>query len=217
VLVGLISHELFKLIKGLFSISRFILLAYKGYRWPNLDMATDFNVIKSYLKDEGYSFIHSSGSEYIETSIKTENYRNDDSAKSLSLFIKLEEDGKFIKVLAPYVYRCALKSGSNRKAALFQALLQICWKTKMVQFEYDSDDGEIRAIVEFALEDTALSKLQLIRIMSTLSSVVDLYHEEIVKALTVDGDYGLAASNYEKEARFSTVLNRTESNKVRVK
>ena len=87
----------------------------------------------------------------------------------------------------------------------------------MVQFEYDSDDGEIRAIVEFALEDTALSKLQLIRIMSTLSSVVDLYHEEIVKALTVDGDYGLAASNYEKEARFSTVLNRTESNKVRVK
>lgn len=180
-------------------------------------MATDFNVIKSYLKDEGYSFIHSSGSEYIETSIKTENYRNDDSAKSLSLFIKLEEDGKFIKVLAPYVYRCALKSGSNRKAALFQALLQICWKTKMVQFEYDSDDGEIRAIVEFALEDTSLSKLQLIRIMSTLSSVVDLYHEEIVKTLTVDGDYGLATSNHEKDARFSTVLNRTESNKVRLK
>ena len=180
-------------------------------------MATDFNVIKSYLKDEGYSFIHSNDSEYIETSIKTENYRNDDSAKSLSLFIKLEEDGKFIKVLAPYVYRCALKSGSNRKAALFQALLQICWKTKMVQFEYDSDDGEIRAIIEFPLEDTPLSKSQLVRVMSTLSSVVDLYHEEIVKALTVDGDYGLAASNYEKEARFSTVLNRTESNKVPVK
>lgn len=185
--------------------------------WPNLAMATDINIIKSYLKDEGYSFIHTSGSEYIETSIKTENYRNEDSAKSLSLFIKLEEDGKFIKVLAPYVYRCALKSGSNRKAALFQALLQICWKTKMVQFEYDSDDGEIRAIVEFALEDTALSKLQLIRIMSTLSSVVDLYHEEIVKALTVDGDYGLAASNYEKEARFSTLLNRADSNKVSVR
>lgn len=180
-------------------------------------MATDFNIIKSYLKDEGYSFIHAAGSEYIETSIKTENYRNDDSAKSLSLFIKLEEDGKFIKVLAPYVYRCALKSGSSRKAALFQALLQICWKTKMVQFEYDSDDGEIRAIVEFALEDTALSKLQLIRIMSTLSSVVDLYHEEIVKVLTADGDYGLAASNHEKDSRFSTVLNQTESNKVRVK
>lgn len=180
-------------------------------------MATDFNVIKSYLKDEGYSFIHSNGSEYIETSIKTENYRNDDSAKSLSLFIKLEEDGKFIKVLAPYVYRCALKSGSNRKAALFQALLQICWKTKMVQFEYDSDDGEIRAIIEFPLEDTPLSKSQLVRVMSTLSSVVDLYHEEIVKALTIDGDYGLPASNYEKEARFSSVLNRTESNKVSVR
>ena len=180
-------------------------------------MATDFNVIKSYLKEEGYSFIHSDGSEYIETSIKTEDYRNDDSAKTLSLFIKLEEEGKFIKILAPYVYRCALKSSSNRKAALFQALLQICWKTKMVQFEYDSDDGEIRAIIEFALEDAPLSKLQLVRVMSNLSSVVDLYHEEIVKVLSVDGDYSLPASNYEKEFRFSSVLNRTESNKVSVR
>jgi hypothetical protein len=180
-------------------------------------MATDFNVIKSFLKEEGYSFIHSDGSEYIETSIKTENYRNDDSVKTLSLFIKLEEEGKYLKVLAPYVYRCALKSGSNRKSALFQALLQICWKTKMVQFEYDSEDGEIRAIIEFALEDTPLSKLQLVRVMSTLSSVVDLYHEEIVKVLSVDGDYGLSASNYEKEARFDTMLNRTESNKVSVR
>jgi hypothetical protein len=84
----------------------------------------------------------------------------------------------------------------------------------MVQFEYDSDDGEIRAIIEFALEDTPLSKLQLVRVMSTLSSVVDLYHEEIVKALTVDGDYGMSASNYEKEARFNSVLNQTGSNKV---
>ena len=87
----------------------------------------------------------------------------------------------------------------------------------MVQFEYDSDDGEIRAIIEFPLEDTPLSKAQLVRVMSTLSSVVDLYHEEIVKALTIDGDYGLPASNYEKEARFSSVLNRTESNKVSVR
>ena len=41
--------------------------------------------------------------------------------------------------------------------------------------------------------------------------------EEIVKALTLDGDYGLSASNYEKEARFSTVLNRADSNKVSVR
>jgi len=180
-------------------------------------MATDFNVIKSYLKEEGYSFIHTNGSEHIETSIKTENYRNDDSTKVLSLFIKLEEDGRFIKVLAPYVYKCALKSGSHRKASLFQALLQICWKTKMIQFEYDADDGEIRAIIEFPLEDTPLSKLQLMRVMSTLSCVVDLYHEEIVRSLTADGDFGLTDSNYEKEARFDSVLNRAESNKISVR
>jgi hypothetical protein len=180
-------------------------------------MATDLSTIKSYLKEEGFSFIHSTGSEYIETSIKTENYRNEDSDKTLSLFIKLEEEGRFIKVLAPYVYRCELKSGSIRKAALFQALLQICWKTKMVQFEYDSEDGEIRAIIEFPLEDTPLSKLQLLRVMNTLSSVVDLYHEEIVKALTTEGEFGLSSAHHEKEARFSSVLNRAESSKVGIR
>lgn len=87
----------------------------------------------------------------------------------------------------------------------------------MVQFEYDSDDGEIRAIIEFPLEDTPLSKLQLLRVMKSLASVVDLYHEEIVKALTIEGDYGLSASSQEKEARFSSILNRAESSKVVVR
>jgi hypothetical protein len=177
-------------------------------------MATEFSTIKNYLKEEGYSFIHSGGSEYIETSIKTSNYRNEDADKTLSLFIKLEEEGRFIKVLAPYVYRCELKSGSIRKGALFQALLQICWKTKMVQFEYDSEDGEIRAIIEFPLEDTPLSKLQLLRVMNTLSSVVDLYHEEIVASMTTDSEFGLSSSRYEMDTRFSSVLNRAESSKV---
>jgi hypothetical protein len=180
-------------------------------------MATTCNVITQFLKEEGYSFIFSPDSEYIETSAKTENYRNLDSVKSLSLFIKLEEDGRFIKVIAPYAYRCELKSGSNRKAHLFQSLLEICWKTKMVQFEYDSLDGEVRAIIEFPLEDSMLSKAQLMRTINSLCSVVDLYHEVIVEVLSSENDYLPKRLSEEHNTNFNAVLNKVSLGKINLR
>lgn len=177
-------------------------------------MATSYEIIKQYLKDEGYSFI--SKEEYIETSISTENYRNNDTEKLLSLVIKLEENGQTIKIIAPYVYNFKFKPGSNLKASLFQSLLEVSWKTKFVQFEYDSNDGEIRGIVEFPLQDADLTKLQFIRAVTALSSVIDLYHEEITKSLTVEGEYTLGNSHYENSGSYSTILNQTNSGKFKL-
>lgn len=174
-------------------------------------MSTTYEIIGQYLKDEGYNFI--SKEEYIETSISTENYRNNDSEKLLTLVVKLEEDGQIIKIIAPHIYNFKFKPISKLKASLFQSLLEVSWKTKFVQFEYDSNDGEIRGIVEFPLEDALLTKLQLIRTIRTLSSVIDLYHEEITKLLTFEGEYTLGNSHYEKSGRYSTILNQTNSGK----
>ena len=174
-------------------------------------MATSYEIIKQYLKDEGHSFI--SNEKYIETTISTENYQNYDSTKLLSIVIKLEEDGQTVKVIAPYVYRFKFKSGSNLKVSLFQALLEISWKTKFVQFEYDSNDGEIRGIVEFPIEDAEFTKKQLIRAIESLSSVIDLYHEEITKSLTIDGDYILGNSPHEQSGRYRNILNQSSASK----
>jgi hypothetical protein len=177
-------------------------------------MATSYEIIKQYLKEEGYNFISNEG--YIETSISSENYRNDDSEKLLSIVIKLEEDGKTIKVIAPYVYNFKFKAGSNLKASLFQSLLEVSWKTKFVQFEYDPNDGEIRGIVEFPLEDAELTKKQFVRAITTLSSVIDLYHEEIIKSLTIDGEYTFGDPHHENDARYSGILNQTSSSKFKI-
>ena len=53
----------------------------------------------------------------------------------------------------------------------------------MIQFEYDDSDGEIRAIIEFPLEDAELTRRQLLRAVQALVQIVDKYHPVIYKAL----------------------------------
>lgn len=67
--------------------------------------------------------------------------------------------------------------------ALFQTLLQISWDTKMVQFEYDPDDGEVRAIIEFPIEDSTLTCKQLMRCIYGITGVLEKYHEQITDAM----------------------------------
>jgi hypothetical protein len=64
-----------------------------------------------------------------------------------------------------------------------QSLLQISLMSKMVQFEYDADDGEIRAIIEFPLEDAALTSRQLMRCIHGLVKVMDRNHSTIIDAI----------------------------------
>jgi hypothetical protein len=52
-------------------------------------------------------------------------------------------------------------------------MLAISWETKMLQWEYDPSDGEIRAIIEFPLEDSILTERQFHRCLSGLIQIVD--------------------------------------------
>jgi len=116
----------------------------------------------------------------IRTGFGTECYRNADGDNGVQLVIRLDEDGEFIKVFAPSAYSY---SEGPHKFALFQTLLQISWRTKMIQFEYDKNDGEVRAIIEFPLEDAQLTRKQLMRCVSGIVQILDNYHDEIVAAI----------------------------------
>jgi hypothetical protein len=52
-------------------------------------------------------------------------------------------------------------------------MLSISWETKMLQWEYDPSDGEIRAIIEFPLEDSTLTEKQFNRCLHGLVQIVD--------------------------------------------
>jgi hypothetical protein len=116
----------------------------------------------------------------IVTGFGTENYIDDAGDKNLGMIIQLEENGEFLKIFTPKCY--SVLEETNR-AALMQTLLMVSWKTKMIQFEYDDTDGEVRAIIEYPLEDADLTRRQLLRSVQALVQIVDKYHPVMFKAL----------------------------------
>ena len=119
--------------------------------------------------------------ELVRTGFLTRSFKNVNGDSGIWIMVLLEENGRFIKIAAPglYVYR-----EGPHKAALFQTLLSACYETKMVQCEYDAADGEVRATLEFPLEDAKLTQQQLIRCVNAVAAVVDHFHMTIVAAMT---------------------------------
>ncbi len=100
----------------------------------------------------------------------------EDGTHKAQFFITLEEEGEYIKIIAPKLY--VYKEGPHKEAVL-QVLLQICWKTKLVEYEYDASDGEVRLIIEFPLEDGKLTKKQLERCIRGMVGIIEDYHQVI--------------------------------------
>ncbi len=72
------------------------------------------------------------------------------------------EDGEFVAVLAPQAWNIG---ASPHKAAVFEALVALQARFKLLRFDYDPDDGEIRPNVELPVEDSSLSSKQFHRLM----------------------------------------------------
>jgi desulfoferrodoxin (superoxide reductase-like protein) len=143
-------------------------------------MATTVDQIAGYLKAHDLRYhIHEDRS-VIVTGFATEHYVDKDGDKHIPVIIELEEDGEFIKIMVPYCY--VYREGPH-KQALFQALLMLCWQTKMLQFEYDATDGEVRAIVEYPLEDAPLTERQFMRTLMGLVALIDQHDDMVRRAL----------------------------------
>jgi hypothetical protein len=145
-------------------------------------MPATIEQIAGFLDAEGLKYRIEDG--FIRTGFQTSNYRDTDGDAGIQLAIaleKLEHDGEFIKVVAPNIYR--YPEGPH-KAALFQTLLTISWDTKMIQYEYDPRDGEVRAIIEFPLADSALTQRQLMYCIHGLTALAEENHETVMAAMT---------------------------------
>jgi hypothetical protein len=146
-------------------------------------MATTIEEVKKFLTEEGKKFREVPGENYLRTGFITENYTDLEGEKLCHLVVAVEEDGEFLKVLAPKAYQFSKDVSSYNKMALFQTLLQISWETKMLQFEYDPDDGEVRAIIEFPIEDSILTRKQLMRCIFGITGILEKYHDQIMDAM----------------------------------
>lgn len=137
-------------------------------------MATSLSEIMQFMRNIGWKAKIPDGKNFVVTGFRTDQYRDSDGDNYLQVIIRVDENGEFLEVFSPMVYK--YKDGPY-KLPLFQACLMVSWRTKMLQFEYDERDGEIRAIVEFPLEDANLTERQLARVINGLVHLVDHFDE----------------------------------------
>ncbi len=126
------------------------------------------------------------------------SYRDDEGDANLRVVIQIQEDGRYLQVFAPEAYRVA----SENAGPFLQACAMVQWRTKLIQFEYDAQDGEVRPVVEFPLMDALLTSNQLMRAVHGLVELIDTYHpvleraarEGVVQFETDDGEAEMLSS-----------------------
>ncbi len=141
-------------------------------------MATSYEKIGGYLDEMGIEYKMGKGGIYTGTRMKA--YLDRDGVHYLPIVIWLQEHGEYIEVISPRLY--TYKDGPH-KLAVLQTCLMVSWKTKLIQFEYDETDGEIRALIEFPLEDAELTQKQFARVLFGIVQLVDKYHPAFQAAL----------------------------------
>ncbi|TWU06150.1 CesT family type III secretion system chaperone [Stieleria varia] len=146
-------------------------------------MATTYQEISKHLDTLGLKY-DVKEDKWIRVGFQTKSYRDTDGDEGIGIVIVLEENGEFIKFFTPMAFK--YKDGPHREA-IFQTCLVISLRTKGAQFEYDPNDGEIRMILEFPLEDNDLTANQLQRCIHLLVGIAENYYEVMMKAIN-DGE-----------------------------
>ena len=128
-------------------------------------MAVTLHQIATYLDSGGWNYRIDEEESRILTGIYADN------VEDFLIVVQLEEEGEFFKLFVPRVLSDIQEHPF--KEAILQTMLSISWETKMLQWEYDPSDGEIRAIIEFPLEDSTLTERQFNRCLHGLVQIVD--------------------------------------------
>ncbi|QSF49994.1 MULTISPECIES: hypothetical protein [unclassified Thermosynechococcus] len=128
-------------------------------------MAIALSQIAQYLQRHQLNYRLNAANHQIITGV------NGDHLERFIVVIELDEGGEFFKLYAPNLLP-GIKTHQFRDAIL-QTLLCISWQTKMLQWEYDPNEGEVRAMIEFPIEDSTLTERQFFRCLGALVEIVD--------------------------------------------
>ena len=142
-------------------------------------MAMQMERLESFLLAEKLKFrSHEAG--HIVVGFATRNYTApssgptargvDDRFKGIAIAVRLSENGQYLECLAPGLYDLGT---CRHRDAVLRALMAIMQRTKMVRFDWDPADGEIRCSVECPLEDGSLTRQQFIRMLRALPEIID--------------------------------------------
>lgn len=146
-------------------------------------MATTLDQIEAYLGARGLKFRRdeANGTVLVPFGFKEAGFER------VLFVVRLQENGEFFELIVPQLFH--YPDGPN-KLPLMQTLLHISWETKMLQWEYDPSDGEIRATIEFPLEDAPLTQRQFNRVLEAMLQFITVYGPRVRTVLETGSDPG---------------------------
>jgi hypothetical protein len=142
-------------------------------------MATTLTQIAQYLDRRNWRYHIDAEESRIITGVKA------DHVEEFLIVISLKENGEYLEISAPQLLKV---KDHVYKGVLFQTMLAISWQVKMLRWEYDPLDGEIRASIAFPLEDAPLTEKQFNRVLSGLIDLVDRVSMPRLKTVLATGE-----------------------------
>ena len=121
-------------------------------------------------------------------------YRDKDGDPCLQMVIRVLEDGEFLALFAPQAWNMC---DCDHKAAVFEVLSSIQMRYKMIRFDYDPEDGEIRPNIELPLEDAELTSRLFHRLVHAVMHGVKRFAPVIQHAMRT-GEVSMALVDNEK-------------------
>ena len=144
-------------------------------------MATTFGKICSIMTGEDIKFrVHGEKKNTALVLLTTKQFINLNDEKIVPLVVTLSERAEFLQIIAPAIFNL---QKVNHPHSLNSALLQLSFKTKIIRFGLDGKDGEIRASVDIALEESKLKKNQFLRSLFAIPIILDQYYLSIKQAM----------------------------------
>ena len=141
-------------------------------------MATTLAFLENCLRELGRNFATDQESDRILTELEGENL----AGKYLSL--QLTESGEFLQFVIPQLLNLA--NGEYLEAVL-ETLVSMGYEYKLVRFEYDPSDGEVRASMELPLEDADLTVGLFTEVLTRLEKNLDVFVMPRLQRVMVTG------------------------------
>lgn len=121
-------------------------------------------------------------------------FRDRDGDPSIGLVIRVMEDGEFLSIFCPWAWNVR---DCPHRAAVFEALATIQGHCKMLRFDHDPNDGEIRPNIELPIEDSGLTSHQFHRLVHGVMHGVQRFDGVIRHAMNT-GEVSFASVNFDE-------------------
>lgn len=135
--------------------------------------------IESFFVDEGLKYRRREDGTFL-TGFATECYRRADGLEGIGVVVRILDDGGSVEFTAPDLYS---SRDCPHREALFGTLLAIMMRTRLVRWEHDPGDGEIRCSVELPVANGAFIRPQFRRMLACLATTVDRWDRVIREAM----------------------------------